>query len=85
MILEFFKSVVAGGFFVVLPLLVIFLIFGELIGLLFQVTDPIASTLPFNAATNAALATLIAITEAVLICFMAGFVVRTHWGGASLR
>ncbi len=85
MILSFLKSVVAGGFFVVLPLLVIILVFGELIGLLAQVTDPIASTLPFDAVTNAALATLITITEAVLICFMAGFVVRTRWGGALLR
>ena len=82
---EFFKSVVAGGFFVVLPLLVIFLAFAELIELLVQYSDPIARLLPFDAVSNAALATVIAVAEAVLICFAAGFVVRTHWGGALLR
>jgi uncharacterized membrane protein len=85
MILEFVKSVVIGGFLVLLPLLVIILVFGELLGLLALVTDPITSTLPFDAVTNTALATLITITEAILICFIAGFVVRTRWGGALLQ
>ena len=84
-ILEFVKSVVAGGFFVVLPLLVIILVFGELFELLVQLTEPVSKTLPFDVFTNTTLATLIVVIEAVLICFMAGFVVRTRWGGGMLR
>lgn len=83
-ILEFFKSVVAGGFFVVLPLLLIFFVFGELIDLLVQFTEPVAKTLPFDMISNTALATLIGIAEAILICFLAGFLVRTRWGGGLL-
>jgi uncharacterized membrane protein len=82
-ILEVFKTTVVGGLLVVIPLMILYLIFGELIDLLVQFTKPITKELPFNALTNVIIATLIAITEAVLICFVTGLIVRTSWGGAT--
>ena len=82
---DFFKSVVAGGFFVILPLLVIILVFGELIGWLVQTTEPMARSLPFTPAINVLLTILLVIAQAILICFAAGLVVRSRLGGAFLN
>ena len=82
-ILEFFKTTVVGGLVVVIPLMILYLIFGELVDLLVGLTEPITKELPFPALINVIIATLIAIGVAILICFFTGLLVRTGWGGAT--
>ena len=82
-IVDFFKTSVVGGFVVVLPMIILYLLFGELIELLVQLTEPITKGLPFTALINVIIATLIAITVAVMFCFLTGLIVRTSWGGAT--
>jgi uncharacterized membrane protein len=81
-ILEFLKTTVVGGLLVVIPLMILYFIFGELVDLLVQLTGPITKELPFTALVNVIIATLIAIAVAVMICFLTGLLVRTRWGGA---
>ena len=40
--LEFFKTTIAGGFFVILPIVLIWLVLGETIEMLGALVDPIA-------------------------------------------
>jgi len=82
-IVEFIKTSVVGGLVVILPLMILYLIFGELVELLVQLTEPITKELPFTALINLIIATLIAITAALMFCFLTGLIVRTGWGGAS--
>ena len=82
-IIEFFKTTVVGGLVVVIPLMIIYFIFGELVDLLVALTDPITKELPFPAVINVIIATLIAIGAVVIICFVTGLLVRTGWGGAA--
>jgi len=80
---EFFKTTVVGGLVVILPLMILYLIFSELVDLLVQLTEPITKELPFPAMVNVICATLIAVTVAVMFCFLTGLIVRTSWGGAT--
>ncbi len=82
-IMEFFKTTVVGGLVVVIPLMILYFIFGELIDLLVAMTEPITKELPFPAVINVIIATLIAIGVAILFCFFTGLLVRTGWGGAT--
>jgi len=81
-ILEFLKTTVVGGLLVIIPLMILYFIFGELVDLLVQLTEPITKELPFTALVNVIIATLIAIAATVMFCFLTGLLVRTSWGGA---
>jgi uncharacterized membrane protein len=82
-ITEFFKTTVVGGLVVILPLMILYLIFGELVELLVQLTGPITKELPFSDLINVIIASLIAIAVALIFCFLTGLIVRTGWGGAT--
>ena len=82
-IIEFFKTTVVGGLVVVIPLMILYFIFGELVDLLVAMTEPIIRELPFPAVINVIIATLIAIGVVVIICFVTGLLVRTGWGAAA--
>ena len=82
-IFEFFKTTVVGGLLVVIPLMILYFLFGELVDLLVALTDPITKELPFPALINVIIATLISIGVVVMICFLTGLLVRTGWGGAT--
>ena len=82
-IFEFFKTTVVGGLLVVIPLMILYFLFGELVDLLVALTEPITKELPFPALVNVIIATLISIGVVVMICFLTGLLVRTGWGGAT--
>ena len=82
-IFEFFKTTVVGGLLVVIPLMILYFLFGELVDLLVALTEPITKELPFPALINVIIATLISIGVVVMICFLTGLLVRTGWGGAT--
>jgi uncharacterized membrane protein len=77
---NFLKTAVAGGFVVVLPIILIALLLGQLIMSLVEVSRPLTEGLPFDPAVNALLGIVLGVSQALLICFVTGLLVRTAWG-----
>jgi uncharacterized membrane protein len=77
---NFLKTAVAGGFVVVLPIILIAILLGQLIMSLVEVSRPLTEGLPFDPAVNALLGIVLGVSLALLICFVTGLLVRTSWG-----
>ena len=77
---DFLKTATAGGFVVVLPIILIGLLLGQLITALVEISEPMTEGLPFDPAVNAGVGIVIAVVQALLICFLTGLLVRTSWG-----
>jgi uncharacterized membrane protein len=78
-ILEFLKTTLAGGFFVVLPVVLIWLILTETIQLLAALGSPLLELFPSGFLGESPGPTL-AIILLVLACFIAGLAMRTQLG-----
>lgn len=78
--LDFFKTTVIGGFFVVLPIVLIVFLLGQFVVALVDMVEPLASELPVQELGGIGVATLIAILLVVVFCFFTGLLVRTRFG-----
>jgi len=83
-VIEFLKSVLVGGFFVILPLAVVLVMLGQLVSLLGGILAPVAHLLPLGDMTAQAVAAVLIGAACVMLCFVAGVFVRTHWGASLL-
>ena len=77
---QFFKTTVVGGFFVVLPVVLVVFLLAEALGLLFELIDPVAQELPVQSLGGIEVAYLIAFFFVIGMCFVTGLVMGTNIG-----
>lgn len=79
-LITFVKTSVLGGLFVVVPVALLVFVLSDLADLLIMMTESAAREWPFDPFINRILIIALTIAELILICFMAGLIVRTSWG-----
>lgn len=79
-LLDFIKTTLAGGFFVVLPMMLIYMLLGETLEAATALAQPIVDLLPEGFMEGARFPTLLAIVLIVLVSLLFGLVLRTSWG-----
>jgi len=79
-ILGFFKTTIAGGFFVILPIVLIVIVLGETIEMLGALVDPIARQIPIDDVGGIAVSRILSIVLILVLCFVTGLVMRTRPG-----
>ncbi len=77
---QFFKTTLAGGFFFLLPAVLMYLIFGQIFDLAIALGTPIADLLPENAFGGVETDRFIATLLLLVVCFLAGLAMRTRIG-----
>lgn len=77
----FIKTTLMGGFFIVFPIVLIAILLGQVVAALAGVAQPLAERLPLESVGGVEVALLVAVALALLLCFVAGLVVRTALGG----
>jgi len=83
-LIDFMKSVVVGGFFVILPLAVVGYFVTAAVVAMLDAIAPLAHRLPFGGVGNTLAAGGAVIGGLLLICFLAGVLVRTRLGASLL-
>jgi uncharacterized membrane protein len=81
-LMQFIKSTLAGGFFVILPIALLWLILTEVIGLMDMVVQPVVELLPVDRLGGIDIARFIGLAVLLLLCFLTGAAVRTRLGSA---
>jgi len=79
-ILEFVKTSVIGGFFVMLPVALILFLLVELAEIVILITEPVTEHLPIETLGGIEVATLVAILLILAACFVTGLAMRTQIG-----
>jgi uncharacterized membrane protein len=80
-ILKFLKTTLLGGVFFLLPLILIFLVFGKAFRALSKIVDPFAKALPYQSFLGVQKAYLVAIIILIAVGFFAGLLAKTVFGG----
>jgi uncharacterized membrane protein len=83
-IVAFVKTTVMGGFFLILPIAVIAILLGQVVAALAGVAQSLAQWSPVKSVWGVEVALLVAVALALLLCFLAGLVVRTALGGRAV-
>ena len=79
-VIEFFKITIVGGFFVVLPVVLVAFLITEAFGLLVMIIDPVAMKFPVQSLGGIELAYLLVFLLFVGLCFITGLLMGTHIG-----
>jgi len=77
---EFFKTTIVGGLFVMLPVLLLYLLFGEILDLVVVLATPIADLLPKGALDDSELPVITALILIIGVSFILGIVMRSEIG-----
>ena len=80
---EFFKTTAVGGFFVILPILVVVLLLGQALAMLDGLMTPLAESLPVERVGGVEVVLLLSLLAVAALCFAAGLVLRTGIGARS--
>lgn len=75
-IVDFIKSTLIGGFFVILPTLIIYLLLKETFGVVLALTSPIIDLMPASWMEEGMAPQLVALLLLILISFILGVVLR---------
>ncbi len=78
--IRFIKTTVAGGFFVLLPIVIVVLLFSELFTMLDALLVPMAETLPVEEVGGVEVAFLLGLVAIVVLCFVSGWLLSTPLG-----
>lgn len=79
-IILFIKAALFGGFFVVLPIVLLYLLLGEVFDLAVALGTPISDLLPEGTFGGAETEKAIALILLLLICFLTGLAMQTRTG-----
>jgi uncharacterized membrane protein len=79
-IIQFIKTALVGGFFVVLPIVLLYLLLGEVFDLAIALGTPISDLLPEEAFGGAETEKAVAMILLLLICFLTGLAMKTRTG-----
>ncbi|MDJ0951286.1 MAG: hypothetical protein QNJ94_20430 [Alphaproteobacteria bacterium] len=82
---DFVKTTVSGGFFVVLPIMLVWLILVETLDVLVALTSPIAELLPLESIGAETEANLVAIAVLLILCVVTGLAIRADIGVSTGR
>ena len=77
---DFMKTTIVGGFFVILPIVLIYLVLDETIGLLAALVDPIAQQLPVDNLGGIEISRILSVGLILALCFMTGLIMKTRIG-----
>lgn len=84
-ILEFFKSTVVGGVFVLGPIVILAVIVGKLVDAIVTGAGPVLAWLPFKTVGGVSIVVLVAIAVVIVLCFLAGLLARTTLMGRLVK
>jgi len=87
-VINFVKSTVVGGIFVLVPLVLLCVVLGQAATFAYEIIHPLIDWLPVRTVSTVSLAFGIAVLLVVLICFLAGLLARTaisQWFVGSLE
>lgn len=79
-IVEFIKTTVIGGLFVMLPVALILFLVVELVGMVGLITEPVTEHLPVETLGGIEIATVVALLLILAACFVTGLAMRTQIG-----
>jgi uncharacterized membrane protein len=79
-LIDFAKTCVVGGFFGIVPVLLLVMVLGESLNLLAAIATPLAEALPVDELGGIETARIVALLLMVLACFLAGVFLRTRVG-----
>jgi uncharacterized membrane protein len=79
---NFFKTTVLGGFFVVLPIVVLLILIDQMVAMLDGLIEPIAELFSVETVGGVEIALVLSVLAILLLCFIAGLVVRTGLGSS---
>jgi uncharacterized membrane protein len=82
--IDFIKTTLVGGFFVVLPVVLLYLLMTELFEAAIGLGTPIADILPTDAFGDANTAHVVAALLLLVVCFFTGLALRTQAGNRIL-
>jgi uncharacterized membrane protein len=82
--LEFTRTTVIGGALFLLPIFVVLLVLGKVLGLMVGLTEPLVAALGVKSIGGIAVSNLITILGVLLLAFVAGLFARTQSGQAAL-
>jgi uncharacterized membrane protein len=82
--IEFFRTTVIGGALFLLPIFVVLLVLGKVLGMMVGLTEPLVSALGVTSIGGIAVSNLITIFGVVVLAFVAGLFARTEMGQAAL-
>jgi uncharacterized membrane protein len=82
--LEFTRTTVIGGALFLLPIFVVVLVLGKVLGLMGSLTAPIVTALGVTSIGGIAVSNLVTVLGVVLAAFLAGLFARTEAGQAAL-
>ena len=77
---EFLKTTIGGGFFVILPIVLILLVLDETILMVTGLVDPIAEQLPVEQVGGIAISRILAVLLVLGLCFVTGLFMKTRVG-----
>ncbi len=77
---QFVAKTLSGGFFVVLPMILLYLLMGELFDAAIALGTPVADLLPAGAFGNADTKSVVAVLLLLLVCFLTGLALQTQRG-----
>jgi uncharacterized membrane protein len=79
-LIDFLKTTLRGGFFVVLPIVIVILVIIEAVDLLIVVFSPITELLPVDEIGGIEVATAVAVLILLLMCFLIGLAMKMPIG-----
>ncbi|MCP3880259.1 MAG: DUF502 domain-containing protein [Sulfitobacter sp.] len=82
---SFIKTTLAGGFFVVLPMMLIYMMLGETLEAATALAQPIVDLLPEGFMEGTRFPNLLAVVLIVLVSLLFGLVLRTSWGRVTIQ
>jgi uncharacterized membrane protein len=82
--LEFTRTTVIGGALFLLPIFVVFLVLGKIVGLMGGLTEPVVTALGVKSIGGIAVSHLVTIFAILLAAFLSGLFARTEAGQAAL-
>jgi uncharacterized membrane protein len=77
---DYLNTTLIGGFLVILPVAILLIVFKWLFNILFGIIAPITSVLTFGGRIDQFLASILALSIIILICFGLGVAMRTALG-----
>lgn len=77
---RFIKTTLAGGFFVILPAVLIGLLVAETIGIFVGLVQPVAELFPVEELGGIGIAKIVAVVTLLACCFVVGLLMRTRRG-----
>lgn len=82
LVTRFLFRTVAGGFFILLPVVLVVLVLSELIAMVSALAEVIAGLLPVEELGGVEMATILALLLILLLCLVTGLIARTRAGAA---